>query len=262
MDYRFRRHAARNFSQPLAPFLGSGSPLHPPGVSRPGGSPAAGSSGHAMVWSWYGWPLEFKRRAPHGKVTAGLERVTAGHGGARHGGVTAVTVLGGASPPWRWSRTHSFRCICGSGVRQVDLRLSVPAPERSTPVQVSTTSHVGPRRLRGGAGSLPAGGTPTDPVDNRWGVRVAARGAGCGEGRGGRDQWRYAARVGGTRRRLRRGGPRGVKGAKAAGDTWWRGRAATDGAATALGAAGWEPRGGEASPRSAGAPHRRLAGID
>jgi hypothetical protein len=53
-----------------------------------------------------------------------------------------------------------------------------------------------------------------------------------------------------------------VKGAKAAGDTWWRGRAATNGAAAALGAAGWEPRGGEASPRSAGAPHRRLAGID
>jgi len=183
--------------------------LHPPGVSRPGGSPAAGSSGHAMVWSWYGWPLEFKGRAPHGKVTAGLERVTAGHGGARRGGVTAVTVLGGASPP---GGGHVRILFAASAARASDrwicsyqcLRLNGLLPLRCPPPPTWDLGACAEERAR-----YLLGGPPTEPVDNRWGVRVAARGAGWGEGRGGRDRWRYAARAGGTRRRLRRGGPRG-----------------------------------------------------
>ena len=57
-------------SQPLALDLGRDTPFDPFGVSRSGGSPAAGSSDR------YGWPLEFEGSAPNGKVTAGLERVT------------------------------------------------------------------------------------------------------------------------------------------------------------------------------------------
>jgi hypothetical protein len=143
IDFGLQISAARcpKFLATPRPFLGSGSPLHPPGVSRPGGSPAAGSSGHAMVWSWYGWPLEFKGRAPHGKVTAGLERVTAGHGGARRGGVTAVTVLGGASPPGGGhvrilfaasAARASDRWICGYQCRRLNGLLPFRCPPPPT----------------------------------------------------------------------------------------------------------------------------------
>ena len=64
------------------------------GFSRRGASPAAVSSGHAMVWSWYGWPLEFggscAARRGHDRHGAGWEAA------ARR--VTADTAPGDASP--------------------------------------------------------------------------------------------------------------------------------------------------------------------
>jgi len=72
----------------------------------------------------YGWPLEFEGHAPHGKpeITAGLERVT-----ARHGGVTADTP-GSPAPTWALLYTH-----CASAPALVNLTsgyaMRYPFPE-------------------------------------------------------------------------------------------------------------------------------------
>jgi len=46
-------------SQPLAPCPEMRSPCTHP-ISAAAVDPAAWSSGHATLWSWYGWPLEFE----------------------------------------------------------------------------------------------------------------------------------------------------------------------------------------------------------
>ena len=88
------------------------------------------------------------------------------------------------------------------------------------------------------------GGPLTHPVYHRWwwgGNPLVARGVGAGGG-GGRDPGGGPVDCAG--RQHRRGGPWwAALGAMVAGDTWWRGRAATKGAATPLGAGGLEPRG-------------------
>ena len=172
-----------DFSQPLACCFSCGSPLHPPGVSRLGGSPAARYSGHAMVWAWYGRLLEFMGRALHGGVTVGMERVRA------PGMVTA-----GSRRTRRWA-TRPPLAVVTYAYLLLHRRLGVSDRRisgyqcrllnGSTPRSGVTASHVGPRRLRGGAGSLPAGGTSPARLTSGWGGPGSSSRR-RGRGRGGR----------------------------------------------------------------------------